>query len=209
MNTSPSEISFRKERYTPTDDPYAMADAIRAWRAAGIPERHAAKVRERHEATGPWGDAYRRLRDGLNIRPLVVLLGKRGTGKTQLGIDLLADIAAAGRAVKYLKALDLFREVRSCYRPDGPDEVRLLDRLRRFEGLVIDEAHERGESEWENRTLVNLMDHRYDAGRPTILVANLDRQSFATAMGPSVVSRLHECGEVVDCNWPSFREPAP
>lgn len=179
--------------------------AERCWSVANIPARHRDKVKQRHEATGPWADAYHRLRDLLPGGPLIVLLGKRGTGKTQMAVGLLADICREGRSVRYLKALDLFREIRECYRKDGPSEVAVVDKLCSYAGLVIDEAHERSDSDWENRTLTNIIDRRYDAMRTTILISNMTKEAFASAVGPSVVSRVHETGEVIVCDWQSFR----
>lgn len=179
---------------------------MRLWRESGCPERHRARAIERHEATGQWGEEYRKLRDGLASGPLIVLFGKRGTGKTQLAIGLMADVCLkTQKPVHYCKAMDLFREIRACYRKDGPDEVKTVDRFCGYACLVVDEAHERSDSEWENRTLTNIVDRRYDAMKTTILVSNLDRKSFGDALGPSIVSRIHEAGIVVDCNWSSFR----
>ncbi len=183
-----------------------LIDADRLWRDSGVPERHKGKAGARHDAAGAWGETYRELRDALPGGPLLVLLGKRGTGKTQLAVDLLADICDGGKAVRYLKTMDLFREIRACFRPDGPDEVRTVDKLCRYAGLVLDEAHERSDSDWENRTLTNIIDRRYDAMRTTILVSNLTKEAFAQAAGASIVSRIHESGQVVVCDWGSFRE---
>lgn len=180
-------------------------DADRWWRESGVPERHRGKTLDRHAAAGPWGETYRRLRGRLPEGTLIVLLGKRGTGKTQMAIDLLADMAMASQAVRYLKMIDLFREIRNCYRQDGPREVDAVKRICQYPGLVLDEAHERSDSDWENRTLNNIIDHRYDGVRTTILVSNMTREGFAQAVGPSIVSRVHECGEVVVCDWESFR----
>lgn len=180
-------------------------DTVECWRLSGVPDRHKDKVKDRHDALGEWGDTYRRLVPIVAGGGLVVLLGKRGTGKTQMAVDLLADVCAAGNRVRYLKAMDLFREIRNCYRKDGPSEVETVDKLCKFAALVIDEAHERSDSDWENRTLTNIIDRRYDAKRSTVLVSNMTKQAFGEAVGPSIVSRIHETGEVVVCEWASFR----
>ncbi len=180
-------------------------DTGRYWRESGAPERHKQKIRDRHAAEGPWGDEYRRLKPVALAGKMIVLLGKRGTGKTQMAVDLLADICATGEMVKYLKVMDLFREIRSCYRKDGPSEVETVDRMCKTGGLVIDEAHERSDSDWENRTLTNIIDRRYDDLKTTILVSNMTRETFGEAMGPSFKSRMQECGNIIVCDWPSFR----
>ena len=199
----PKISSFEARRSTARQQP---TYAFTFWRDSNVPERHRAKAADRDKATGPWAVAYQKLKTEMFSGSLIVLLGKRGTGKTQLAVDLVADMCELGGESKYLKVMDLFREIRSCYRPDGPDEVKTIAKLCQYRTLVIDEAHERSDSEWENRTLTNIIDRRYDAMRSTILVSNMTREAFAAAVGPSIVSRTHESGVVVVCDWPSFRE---
>jgi hypothetical protein len=200
-------ITGRIDAYRGRDrDPHQAVDAAKYWREAGIPERHKGKVADRHSAEGPWGDAYKSLSGVLSTGPLIILIGGRGTGKTQMACGLLADIANHPSPVRYMKAIDLFREIRDCYRKDGPSEISIVKKLTDLGGLVIDESHERSDSAWENMTLTNIIDRRYDSMRTTILVSNLGREAFAAAVGPSIVSRIHEVGRVIECNWPSFRD---
>jgi hypothetical protein len=46
-----------------------------------------------------------------------------------------------------------------------------------------------------------------DARSCTVLIANLDAAEFAENVGDSIVSRIHEIGEAVLCDWPSYRKP--
>jgi DNA replication protein DnaC len=158
------------------------------------------------KADNEWARTYSRLREKLEDGSIIVLLGNRGTGKTQMAVDLLSDICDQLHSVRYLKMMDLFREIRCCYRKDGPNEVSVVDAFCKVWGLVLDEAHERSDSEWENRTLTNIIDRRYDNNKTTILVSNMAAEPFAKAIGDSAISRIRECGEVVICNWPSFRK---
>jgi DNA replication protein DnaC len=137
---------------------------------------------------------------------IIALLGKRGTGKTQLAVSVLLDFIETRKRVTYCKAADLFREIRSQMQNGG--EAALVNKLASVALLVIDEAHERAESDFENRTLVNIVDRRYDAIKPLIFIANQTRQEFATNMGDSIVSRMHEVGDVIEMNGPSFRRKA-
>jgi len=148
---------------------------------------------------------YRKLVPMLERAPLIVLLGKRGTGKTQMAVNLLYEICDQDQTVHYTRLTDLYRRVRSCFREDGPDEYQLTNEICRFGGLVIDEAYERNESDFKNDTLTNLIDKRYGEKLTTILVSNLTKDAFAEAVGSSVVSRIQENGKVVECDWPSFR----
>jgi DNA replication protein DnaC len=175
------------------------------WAAADVPLRHADHVDLRATGTGQWAEKYASLKGRMSDGFLAALLGQRGVGKTQMAVCLIRDACEVGMSAKYIKALDLFRDLRSCYRDDGPDEKAVVKTYRDFGLLIIDEAHERGHTEFEDRTLVNIVDHRYDAMKSTLLLSNHDKAGFVKSVGPSIVSRLLETGEAVDCDWPSFR----
>jgi DNA replication protein DnaC len=119
----------------------------------------------------------------------------------------MLETAMVGRTVRYLKASDLFRSIRGTFRKDGPSEIKLLETFSRYGLLVIDESHERGDTEFENRTLVHIIDRRYDAGRDTLLISNLSADAFRTSMGPSIISRMSETGLMIVADWPSYRVP--
>lgn len=189
---------------------------------SGVPLRHRQKVRslrEREAREGPWLDAYRRLEGRLGNGFLISLLGSRGTGKTQLGVHLIhsfygryTDPPGNGLSnyfsppAQYVKALDLFRRIRDCFSSNGEKESDVVGKLVRCKLLVIDEAHERGHTDFENRTLTNIIDARYDAMVDTLLISNDTVDDFSKNVGPSIISRLNETGEVIECNWKSFRD---
>lgn len=172
--------------------------------AAGLPELHARRAGV--SEGGPWSEALAQTLTKLETGGIVALLGPRGTGKTQIAVEAVRHFARYGSPGKYRKATDLFREFRSCFKEGGPDESALFNGYVELGCLVIDEAHRRGHSPWENVTLTDLIDHRYDARKPTLLISNETRADFGEAIGPSVVSRMHEVGLVIECKWPSFRE---
>jgi DNA replication protein DnaC len=143
---------------------------------------------------------------------IVALLGTSGTGKTQLGVSLIHECCRKLMACRYVKVLDLFRDLRRAYSPvargeRGERESDIVAKWAAYDLLVIDEAHQRGETEWEQNALINLLDRRYDNRQCTLLIANQTEETFADAMGSSIVSRIHECGEAIICDWPSFRKP--
>lgn len=146
---------------------------------------------------------------------MVALLGIRGNGKTQLAIALIRAACEAGRSGRYVKRLDLSRAIRRTFAAPAAGrgravetEADVIDELAGVGLLVIDEVHQSGESDFDANVLVNLIDRRYDAMKSTILVTNHQtREDFSKAVGDSIVSRLHETGEVIVCDWPSYRRP--
>lgn len=148
---------------------------------------------------------------------MFVLCGPRGVGKTQIATTIACKeqdrMAVLWKQFSeenwplYTTARSIFREIRATFNPNSEcDEVKILKRFSESYLLIIDEAQERGNTEWEDKTLTDILDRRYGMRRNTIIISNLLRTQLPAALGPSIISRLHECGEVIECNWPSFRE---
>jgi DNA replication protein DnaC len=75
--------------------------------------------------------------------------------------------------------------------------------------LAIDEIQVRGGKPFEDNLLTNLIDDRYSAMRPTLLMANLPHEELTETLGASIVDRVTENGAVIHCDWPSFRANPP
>lgn len=179
------------------------------WRQANMPQRH--EVTRGREHGPEWKAAAERITRKIGSGMLFGLLGKRGTGKTHMALLAAAASIHAERSALYVKAMDVFFAVRAAFKSETLTELDVLAEFLSPKLLVIDEISERGESEWEDRTLIYIIDKRYDAMLDTVLIGNLLPQEFGAAMGSSIVSRLVECGGLIECTWPSFRkqtEPA-
>lgn len=187
--------------------PTEIHEMRRRFIECGALKRHLDKSTLRKTATGPWAKAYARIEKRLGLGQLTALLGTRGSGKTQMAVCLIAEASQRGiRGLRYLKASELFREIRNSYRPDGPSEIQTIHRLTSGGLLVIDELHERADSAFERRALVDVIDTRYAKMLDTILISNETPAGFAESVGPSIVSRVHEAGEAIECTWESFRK---
>lgn len=169
--------------------------------AKTFPER--AKLATRH-MHGPALDKAREILPILR-QPgrgaILILIGDRGTGKTVMA-TYWAGVLGFGL---YTKAFDLFGSVKKTYHEDSKvREHEVLDRYRRADLLVIDEVQERKESEWENTLLTHLIDKRYDALKPTIVIANLKPEALDASLGPSIIRRVKETGGIIECTWPPY-----
>jgi DNA replication protein DnaC len=169
---------------------------------ARFPARHA----DRELAGGAeWGAALEGLRQRLGTGFLVALLGIRGAGKTQLAVEAARARIEAGGTGRYVKTMDLLIRFREAFRKDGPSEKTVLEEFLSPDILVIDALEERAETQFEDRMISHLIDLRYDAMLDTILISNQTKDAFKLSVGNSVVSRLIETGEVIECTWESFR----
>jgi DNA replication protein DnaC len=185
-------------------------ERLGAWARSGIPVRH----RDEVFGSGEWNDWLGKLGDMVGSGFLMALLGDRGTGKTQMGAELVrywiriqTEALASAHAPRYVKAMEIFMAIKSSYGGGGREK----DVISTFTGpklLIIDEASERGETDWENRMMTYIIDKRYDAKLDTLLISNQRRDAFLESVGDSITSRLVETGGIITCNWESFRKAA-
>jgi DNA replication protein DnaC len=143
------------------------------------------------------------------------LIGPPGTGKTYLGCAMVNQVirhrnmAATIRGVHEIMAM--LRE-RWGVKPgpgwgsDGIDtELELLDYLGNVPLLVLDEVGiGRGNNE-EMRILFGIIDARYGAQLPTILLSNLKPSGIKEAVGDRSYDRLREGARLLALDWPSHR----
>ncbi len=137
---------------------------------------------------------------------ILALVGGRGTGKTQMAVELIEQSVGALRYARYALAMDFFIKIKATYRKDSNDDEG--DILSQFCGpklLVVDEIQERAESQWEDRLMTHLINRRYNDVKDTLLISNLNKEEFISSVGSSIASRLNETGGIIVCNWKGFR----
>jgi hypothetical protein len=139
----------------------------------------------------------------------VALIGDRGRGKTVLATWLASERRKLRKDPGiYARAHDLFSALRGTWgKKDGMSEEEVLEHFRETPFLVLDEIQERSTSDWENRTLVNVLDHRHASFLPTLILGNLTLPEMTTNLGASVVDRIKQTGYVVTCDWEALRKP--
>lgn len=193
-----SEEAWQKNR--------AIEDLRRIW---GAPKRHCDKPELNMD--GPWGKAFNSLKEKLGTGFLVGIVGKRGPGKTQLGVALMYAATKAHRSAKFCTATEFFMEIKSTYRKNSQySELDTVKDFRKPSLLVIDEIGRRGETDWENNLLFELLNKRYDDQTDTFVISNQPRPEFSQALGDSLISRMTETGGLIVCDdWPSFRITTP
>lgn len=177
------------------------------WRRSSVPARHSKRLSGPRDH--PWWTAMEQIA-ALPAGSIALLIGPRGTGKTQMGVHAIGRACRAQRSALYTIAAEIFLELREAMNAErgGGSESRVMRDLEKPDVLVIDEVHERSGTDWESLVLTSLIDRRYRAMKTTIIISNEERAAALQALGPSVHSRMLECGAIVACNWPSFRGAA-
>lgn len=151
-----------------------------------------------------WRDLFGRARGRVGAGGILALIGPRGTGKTRLACEIVRDRAPT--KAHYTTAMGLFLRIRATFRKGAAEsEQDVVDEIARVRLLVLDEVQERGNTEWEDRILTHIIDRRYGAMRPTILIANLTRENLEDSIGESIADRIREDGGVLVMNGSSHR----
>lgn len=167
-----------------------------------------------HSDPDQWSRATKACMSLLTKGALIMLLGPRGTGKTQMATYMAGRVVwdecrktPTANPARYTTAVDLFIAIRETYGEDAKTSERAaIEKFSKPKLLVIDEIQERGKSPWEDKVLNTIIDRRYGHQLTTVIVGNLTREAAQHHLGPSIWSRSSECGALVWADWKSFRE---
>lgn len=144
----------------------------------------------------------RRLGSGLTV----ALVGVRGPGKTQIGVEMMKAATLVGRSAYYCTAMDYFMRIKDSFQNDAEKSQSSAQQFFiKPKLLVIDEMHVRSDSAWEDNMLTDLIGKRYNAMLDTVLISNQKLNEFEQSVGASVMDRLNETGGVIEARWKSFR----
>lgn len=203
QNMTPEERQRRNHERVKWEQDQKENDVADLRRHMGAPKRHlACEVKN----DGEWGKKLELLTDKLGTGFIVALVGIRGNGKTQMAVNLMKRNTLNLRTAKFCTATEFFMEIKGTYRRDAQNtEEEIVSDYRKPKLLVIDEIGKRGESEWENTLLFELLNKRYNDMTDTVLIDNRTVEEFQTAIGPSLASRISESGGIIHCDWESFR----
>ena len=146
------------------------------------------------------------VRTGTNV----VFRGKTGAGKTGLALGLLLKALQEGYRGLFVKAQDLFDEA---YASLADRSTRkFLDRLIRFDVVVIDEVGFLNLRPEQTNIFFRMMEERYTARRASIITTNLDYNQWGVFLGnkpltEALLSRIRHRCVTIEIDGPSLRTP--
>jgi DNA replication protein DnaC len=158
---------------------------------AGVPLRWRSCARENFQGRAP-------------AKAPAFITGPVGTGKTHLAVAFLREmlIERGAEAGRFLRVVNLFAEIRECFRRDSATTEMGL--LRRYGDqvyfLVLDDLGAEKETEYVEQTLYDLIDRRYGNMLPTLITSNLSLEEIAEHYrnhGDRLVSRIIGMGHVM------------
>ncbi len=145
--------------------------------------------------------------DALSNGRSMVFCGTPGTGKTHLAVGIAHSVIAQGYTASFTTAMDAIRTVRETYRKgNDKTEREVIAQFAKPDLMIIDEVGSQLNTEAEKVTLFDLINARYQAMKPMIVMSNLTLSEVEQYIGERAFDRLRENGgHAVVFSWPSYR----
>lgn len=183
-------------------------DQYARWQRTRVPERfrnrRLGNYRPAHKTAAQALAAARQVASG-NMQALA-LMGTVGTGKTHLGVGILAEVVRSGLTGLWVHVPSLLRDWRATFdKRSESTEEQLIETLNTPDLLVLDEVGA-DRSEWALNTISMLIDERYRDGGAIVVTGNVS--DLAAGIGERGADRFDELGVVIAMAGPSYRSKA-
>jgi DNA replication protein DnaC len=137
--------------------------------------------------------------------PGAIFIGGNGTGKNHLACAVAREMVLKhGKTALITKIWKLDLAIKESWRKDG-FESEAIKSFVAPDFLVIDEIGLQRGSETELINLSRVIDERYEAMTPTILIGNTTWVEMKGFIGERAADRFREGGKLVHFTWPSWR----
>lgn len=205
----------QKQDQLKKDEESKVSDAIRykqelasKYKDAGVQERFWKETFDTYKISC---EGQRKLVDNLKSHVAnfangesFTLLGGVGGGKTHLAQSLIKTLIRGGYSAKYYTAVNLFREAYTYYSSSANiSSFEFFQKLKNYDYLVIDEIKEITDN--EVKLLFSVLDDRYNACKPTMLITNFIKSELAEQIGAAAADRLVQVNQPIVLTWGSYR----
>lgn len=141
--------------------------------------------------------------------PWLLLGGDLGVGKTGLTISVVKLALAEGKAALYRPFVELLSDIRATFRTrdaSEPDEADLMNTCKSVELLALDDLGAERVTGWAQERLFEILNHRYNERRRTILSTNLGPVELEEHVGDRIFSRIDGMAWVCEIVGPNLRQ---
>jgi len=143
------------------------------------------------------------------VSPWLILAGDIGVGKTGLMIGLVKRALSDGRPALFRPFVELLSDIRATYRSRDalePDEAALVGACKSSDVLALDDIGAARVTGWAEERLFEILNHRYNERRRTILSTNLGPAELEDYLGDRIFSRVNAMGWLYAILGPNLRE---
>ena len=138
----------------------------------------------------------------------LVLCGPHGVGKTHLAVAITGELSGRHH-VYFARVQQLMYRLQSSFHAGGPQNSfdALFREAADAEVLVLDDLGAENDSDWTRATLQELLSHRYDARKPTVVTTFIDM----TQQSGAIASRLcdRSISRIIHMSAPDYRRIPP
>lgn len=183
-------------------------DANERYRKSGVPERYWQQGLDTYKVSNDMQKAA--LIGAKNFTTDIqrgefksfVMIGNAGTGKTHLACGILREYGWG----LYRTAPDIVEELRRAKSFTALEtEASIIRNYGQTPLLIIDEIGRGIAATDEKYMLYQVLNARYNARKPTVLISNHKKTDFLQYIGVATADRLIESAELVEMNGESFR----
>lgn len=151
-------------------------------------------------------------RDFITAEPrwaALILTGDPGRGKTLMACEFAESyINKLGKSARYITAQGMISEIQSSYGREGKSQETEIERFVQYDLLILDEIDAISSKENSSLLLTEIINRRYNNGKPVIAITNQSMSKLKEFVGDRVHDRLYENSFVYLFDWPSFRRPS-
>ena len=136
----------------------------------------------------------------------MIFIGKTGTGKNHLACGIIHKIIEQGGTALITTAMKIIRTIKDSWTDREAKEGEIIDLYTQPGLLVIDEIGVQFGSDTEKLYISEIINDRYEAMRPTLLLGNIKLDELTEQLGDRPVDRFREGGKIVQFDWDSYRK---
>lgn len=133
----------------------------------------------------------------------LIMRGNPGTGKNHLSAAIMLEVMRQKYTALRIKATAFLDDYWS---KDFSERDPWMQKMASVDLLVIDEIGRSSNGKAANDAFFRLIDSRYEAMKPTIVISNLDKGALRETLGAAAYDRLREGGgQGIVFSWSSER----
>ncbi len=134
----------------------------------------------------------------------LIFCGRPGTGKNHLACAIAKVFIQRRKSALVTTVFKMIRAIKETWRGNN-DESKVIKGFVDVQLLVIDEIGIQFGSETEMLYLQEIINDRYEAEKPTILISNKTPEEITAFLGERIIDRFRDGGHILCFDWESYR----